>query len=266
MFEGGPGSDAAAFETAARGAGVIVVAGGDGSVHHAAVVAMKVDVPIYHLPCGNENLFAREFGMTRSVHRLGEMIERGEQVAVDVGRLSGPGPSGETCKDHFLLMASFGPDASVVRRLAESRKRATGHLAYVMPVLAEFLRPHLPKVSVWVDGQKLVDNRRGMLVVANCRRYALGIDPCHEASMTDGVLDVLFMPCEGRWGVLRMGARCGLRAAGRAGAVSAQGHQVRVVGAEVVQLDGEAVSYDVKLAPDVQMGVHCQSLRVVHWA
>jgi diacylglycerol kinase (ATP) len=226
----------------------MVVAGGDGSVHHAAPVAMRIGVPIYHLPCGNENLVAREFGMTRRPQDLSRAIEHGERVVVDVGAIeASPRPTESGAAEphangdvprHFLLMASFGPDASVVHRLAKSRARASGHLAYAGPVAAEFRRPHLPALSVWVDGTKLVDDRRGMLVVANCRRYALGIDPCCRADMTDGRLDVLFMPCEGRWGAIGWGWKCWRRRT--RGAIAGRGREVHVKGGGCWQVDGES--------------------------
>src|SRR5262245_9372375 len=58
------------------GAGALVLAGGDGTVHRAASDAITSAVPIYHVPCGNENLFAREFGMDRRVATLTGALER----------------------------------------------------------------------------------------------------------------------------------------------------------------------------------------------
>ena len=238
VVDGGPGSDARAIEAAAGKSDVLVVAGGDGSVHHAVPVAMKSGLPIVHLPYGNENLFAREFGMSRSTEDLSRALENGRRMAVDLGRITRGGRE----VGHFLLMVSTGPDASIVHRLAASRTRATGHLAYAGPMSAEFLRPHLPRMTVWVDGAKVVDGRRGILVVANCRQYAFRIDPCSRASMTDGKLDVLFMPCEGRWGIVKWGWKCRRRQAERAGAVAGSGTEVSVEASEkpLWQVDGEA--------------------------
>jgi diacylglycerol kinase (ATP) len=236
MKSGGPEAHHGEIEQAAREAELVVIAGGDGSVHHTAPIAMRTGAPIYHLPCGNENLLAREFGMTRVPRDLSKAIESGKRIATDVGTI---GVNGGAPR-HFLLMVSFGPDASVVHRLAASRTRATGHLAYAGPITAEFLRPHLPRVSVWVDGGQVVDDRRGLLVIANSRQYAFRVDPCHRASMTDGKLDVLFMPCEGRWGALRWGVRCRRRRAEACGAVAATGSEVRVRTDGASQVDGES--------------------------
>jgi diacylglycerol kinase family enzyme len=251
----------AELERRVAGSDALVIAGGDGSVYHNAPIAMRAGVPIYHLPCGNENLFAREFGMTRSEKVLGRAIAAQRTRRVDVGRM---GDSG-----HFVIMASFGLDASVIHRLTKVRSRASGHLAYVGPMLAEIWRPTFPRLSVVADGKMLVEDRRGVLIIANCRQYALRLNPLHRASMTDGVLDVLFMPCESRWSVVSFAAACAMRSAERRpGAVHATARQVVVTAHEGTpyQVDGEAVvgaGDGGVLRGEMRFGVDQESLTVL---
>lgn len=228
------GGDLEELERIARESEAIVVAGGDGSVHHAALLAVRTNKPMYHLPCGNENLFAREFGTGRSVEQLRNALSGMRTTRLDLGRIEGGG--------HFVLMASFGVDASVVHRLHAARSKASGHLAYVKPVLAELRRPCFPRLRVEADGKMLVDGERGMLLVANSRQYALSIDPARDASMTDGMLDVVFLPCGGVVSALMRGAECRLRSRGR-GVVRARVKRVSVTtceGGVPYQVDGEA--------------------------
>jgi diacylglycerol kinase (ATP) len=70
---------------ALAGAGLLLLAGGDGTVHKAVGDAITADVPIYHIPCGNENLLAREFGMERRLDALRDAIRRWRLIRVDVG-------------------------------------------------------------------------------------------------------------------------------------------------------------------------------------
>lgn len=228
------GCEPAEMERMARDSEAIVVAGGDGSVHHAAPMAMRTNRPLYHFPCGNENLFAREFGTNRSVGRLRAALAGGRITRVDLGRVEGGG--------HFVLMASFGCDASVVHRLDAVRSRATGHMAYVRPVLAELRNPCFPRLSVDVDGKRVVDGRQGLLVVANCRQYALRINPARGALMDDGLLDVVFLPCRSVVSAVMRGVGCRFRMNGR-GVVRARAKSVRIAacdGAVPYQVDGEA--------------------------
>lgn len=216
------------------GAGAAVIVGGDGSVHYNAGLAARLGVPVYHLPYGNENLFAREFGMDRSLERLSRALEAGRTIQVDLGRI-GNGP--------FLIMASFGPDASIVHRLDQSRTRATGHLAYTKPMLAELIRPHFPRLSVMADGRTIIDGQRGILIIANSRQYAFRLDPLHAASMHDGRLDVLFMPCTSRISFCLWAAACAMRRTHRRGATQVVASELVVIahdGPAPYQVDGEA--------------------------
>lgn len=223
-----------------EGAGALLVAGGDGSVLRAAPAAIAAGVPVYHIPCGNENLFAREFRMDSSVQTLRRALERRAVTKVDVGRVTGRQGAGGT----FLIMCSLGPDAGVIHRLARARSRALGHFAYAGPVLRELMAPSFPRLRVRVDGREVVDGRCGILLVGNSRQYALRMDPAVRASMSDGLLDVVFLPCQGRAGALAWGLRCRLRRqSSHADLVYIQGREIEIEPAEgeaVYQVDGEA--------------------------
>ena len=115
------------------------------------------------------------------------------------------------------------------------------HMSYARPVIEEFLRPRLPVISVEVDGKRVVDGQRGMVVVANSRQYGLRVDPAHRASVTDGLVDVVFFPAEGSIGLaLWMLAARMRRHSGRKGLVYEQGKVVRVRAEGEYQVDGEA--------------------------
>ena len=221
-----------------RGASALVVVGGDGTVHHAAGLAVESGTPLYHAASGNENLFARAFDMRPDPREVRRAIEEGAIERIDRARCNGVG---------FVLMCSAGPDASVIHRLSRARRRPTGHLAYAWPILAEAFSPRIPWVNVWVDGRELVCRRRGMVVIANMRQYALRIDPCQSAEADDARLDVTFLPCTTSLGTIARLAACRARVQGRLGAVQGRGTRVRVEieGDEPkVQLDGEAPPAD----------------------
>lgn len=181
----GPGNDGHDAASAIGACSLAVVVGGDGTVNHLLETLAAQGAPLYHLPTGNENLFAREFGMSARVPHLLAAIERGRVARMDLARCNGR---------PFALMASIGPDAGVIHRLDALRTRAIGHAAYVRPVLAELIRPHLPRLTVTVDGRPIVQARRGFVVIANSRHCGLRIDPCPAADVADGVLDAVFFP------------------------------------------------------------------------
>lgn len=229
-------------------AGVLVVVGGDGTLHHAAGDAVAAATPIYHVPLGTENLFAREWRMDRRWATLRAALGAPAPRWADVGLCNGR---------PFLLMASVGLDASVVHRVAAARSRAVGHGAYVLPILRELADPCFPRVRVSVDGRTVVDGRAGLVVVGNSRQYALRLDPALHADPADGLLDVAFLPCATRLGMLAWALRRGLRRSiQHPRSLYQQGRHVRIDcldGPQPVQVDGEAW-------PDPAGGVRSSSL------
>lgn len=184
---GDPGfADAERFDPERfRGAHALIACGGDGTVNALANAAVRTGTPLYHIPTGNENLFARAFHMTRDPGDLIRALQTRHVLRSDLGRCAGR---------HFLIMVSLGPDAGVIDRLHRARTRALGHLAYAGPMLGEAFHPTLPRLSVTVDGHRVVDHRRGWLVVGNHRHYAARINFASRAVPDDGLLDVVFMP------------------------------------------------------------------------
>ncbi len=178
------------WESQAVDAELIVVCGGDGSISAASAHAAARAIPIYHLPRGTENLFAREFGMRPDIAQLVEAVRAWRVEHFDLGVWARQGLPDRT----FTLMCSVGFDADVLHALAARRTGPISHGSYIRPVIDCLLQPTIRRLTIDVDGKTVVDGLSGHAVVSNCGRYALGIDPSRDASMTDGALDVFFAP------------------------------------------------------------------------
>ncbi len=225
--------------SAPNGAALVIV-GGDGTVSRLAGVAATTGAAVYHVPMGTENLFARQWGMTRSAGQLAAAVERWVVVPTDLGRVNGR---------TFVLMWSSGPDAAVVHRVERGRGQGRGgRAAYVLEALRELCTPTLPTFRIVVDGRELIDGQRGWVVVANSPRYGGNLDPVPEASPGDGLLNVAFMPASSRTGALGwvLHARLG-RLRGHRARLAARGRHIRVIvmdgpqGGPPSQVDGEAL-------------------------
>lgn len=120
----------------------IVAAGGDGTI---AEIVNRTDrgVPITTLPLGTENLLARHFGITSDVDAVADMIVRRASIQLDVGRAKTA--AGERL---FLLMASAGLDAEIVRRLHDARRGNISHWTYIWPILAAAATYEYPTVRI----------------------------------------------------------------------------------------------------------------------
>lgn len=182
-------------------ADLLVILGGDGAVRMLAPAALDAQVPIYHYPQGTENLFSRDHGMLADPEHLLETIENGTVVETDVAEVDG---------DLMLLCASSGFDAEVVHDLARRRTGAITHLSYLAPILRTLFRWRRlrSRVSVTIDDGASIELGYGVLVIANSHQYALRLDPAPEASTTDGLLDVVFLPARSGLHLLLWAVRC----------------------------------------------------------
>jgi diacylglycerol kinase (ATP) len=259
----------ATLHAAATSADVVVIAGGDGTVHHALPALVDASAAVYHYPMGTENLFAREFAMRASVERLRSAIDVFNVQPLDVGIVSFRGAARP-----FAIMCSIGPDAGVVDRISAMRQGSISHLSYTMPIVRELASPRIARMSIEVDGVQLVRDRMGMLVVANARQYALRMDPAHRAVTHDGLLDVTFLPATSGMGAALWLARSRLRERHDLdGSTYAQGSMIRVSTSDpraVMQIDGEAAgaiararSGDDDEATQIEFTIKPAALRVL---
>lgn len=215
---------------------MVLAIGGDGTVRMVAEGARRTNTPIYQVPMGTENLFARAMGMT-SDHQAILAAINAERVC----RLDMAHANGEPC----LLMASCGFDAAVVHDVASRRSGPISHWSYLPCIIRQWLRWRPVAIRVMVDGTCLHKEHVGLCFVCNSCEYGGQFNPAPEASMDDGVLDVVLLPTRSRFGLLRwmLKARRG-RQFTDARAVHAQGRAVHLEFATPMhwQVDGDCPS------------------------
>lgn len=190
----------------------VVAAGGDGTVG-LAVNRTPPGTPIAVLPLGTENLLSKHLGIAPDPAAVFETIKMGAAVQLDAGR------AGDRI---FLLMASCGFDADVVRRLHGERHGHIHHLSYAKPILDSIRNYQYPEVRVWCEPQEteyeataLARGEAGSrpdatdgptretdrfaagepivarwVFVMNLPRYAAGLQIVPDAVDNDGLLDV----------------------------------------------------------------------------
>lgn len=167
-----------------EGLRAVVAAGGDGTA--AAVVnSIAPSVPVVPYPLGTENLLARYLGVPAEPEAVCRIIRSGRPVQIDAGRANGR---------LFLLMASCGLDADVVRRVQEQRDGHIDHLTYAQPILESLQNYQYPAIRVVQtggpghDGELIATGKWAFVI--NLPRYAGGLKIVKQAVGTDGLLDV----------------------------------------------------------------------------
>jgi diacylglycerol kinase (ATP) len=144
------------------------------------------------MPLGTENLVAQEYHHRHEVDEVLASIRFGSVQQTDLG----------SCGErNFLIMATAGYDAEVVRWLHLTRRGHISRLTYLSPILRSFVSYRFPRIRVTVDGQSLDDCAWAMAF--NLSRYGggLGIEP--DADGTDGLLDVILFRRGGFFSGLR---------------------------------------------------------------
>ena len=173
----------------------LVGAGGDGTA--ADVANCTTDgVPITLLPAGNSNLVARYFHLCNDPEILCRTIVDGVAARIDAGLANGR---------IFLMMASCGFDAEVVRRVHEHR---TGHISirtYFRHVFKAICSYEYPEIRVDCDEESETLAAR-WLFVFNLPCYGGGFRIAPHSDGSDGLLDLCTMRRGHLWPGLWYGA------------------------------------------------------------
>ena len=161
---------------------VLVPAGGDGTISLVADL-VSPENPIVPMPLGTENLLARHFGYVCDAKRVAETILLGRDTHIDAGRANGK---------LFLVMASCGFDAEVVRGVHLRRSGHINRFTYARPILRAINRYGFPKLRIRVDGQDVTgENPVCWAMVFNLPSYGGGLSIEPGAIGNDGLLDLI---------------------------------------------------------------------------
>ncbi len=135
-----------------RGADLILVAGGDGTINEAVNGMVNSDVPLGILPAGTANVLANELGIGRTMEHAASVLADSVKERVALGLISG---ETEDSRRHFLLMAGAGLDADIVYHLNQRMKEAFGKVAYWIGGFSKLGR-RIPEFTVRAEGRSIV--------------------------------------------------------------------------------------------------------------
>lgn len=176
-----------------KGADLIFVWGGDGSVQRCIDAAVGSPVTLAILPAGTANLLANNLGIPIDLEQAVEVGLHGTDHTVDVGKMNG---------EHFAVMAGIGLDALMIRDADAGMKDRFGRAAYVWTG-ARHIRSNPVRMKVRVDGHTWFDDDASCVLIANVGSIGGGITAFERASPDDGKLDIAVMTADGAWQWLR---------------------------------------------------------------
>jgi YegS/Rv2252/BmrU family lipid kinase len=170
--------------TAAAAAGETAVAfGGDGLIGAVADALRHVDGVLGVLPGGRGNDFARMLGIPASPQAACQVLAHGESRRIDLGAVG---------DQTFIGIASCGFD-SEANRIANETRVVRGRLVYVYGLLRAIAGWQPAAFSVTLDGGRPRTVSGYTVAAANSRYYGGGMMLAPDATLQDGMLDVVMI-------------------------------------------------------------------------
>ena len=168
-----------ASEAAARGFGSVLACGGDGTINETARALCGTDTILGILPAGSGNGLARHVGVPVDIDKALDIITGGNVMQADYGTANG---------NPFFCAFGLGFDAAVSHRFARQSRR--GVLSYIKSTLEEYLRFRPQTYTVSANG-KLLTERAFLIAVCNASQWGNNAYIAPDASITDGLLDIV---------------------------------------------------------------------------
>ncbi len=193
-------------------ADIVLLFGGDGTVHRHLGALVKLGVPVLIVPVGSGNDFADALGLKRVRDALTAWRRfcsgQGNIRAIDLGVIT-PGtttpaspppnyPSRESRRGsyhYFCSVAGIGLDCEVTRRANALPRWLRGHGGYVLSLGSTLFRfaPFPIKIFTRNDKSKWslrCDQPTILAAFANSPEYGDGMKIAPQAKLDDGLLDV----------------------------------------------------------------------------
>jgi YegS/Rv2252/BmrU family lipid kinase len=218
-----------------RGADLIVVAGGDGTINEALDGMVGSSVPLAILPAGTANVLATEMRLGRDPVAAARKLHQWMPRAVAIGELR---QADETRR--FLLMAGIGLDAHVVYNVNPRLKARTGKFAYWVAGWS-LLGKRLPQFEVEVDGRR---HQCSFALVTRVRNYGGDFEIARKVTLLDDDFEVVLLEGNTSFSFVPYFAGMALgKLAGMSGVTVLRAREIKLSGATdarvYIQIDGE---------------------------
>ena len=170
-----------AREAQEKGVDIVVAVGGDGTVNEVARSIVHSQTALGIIPCGSGNGLARHLMLPMDPKKSIEIINRCVIHDLDYGIIN----------DYpFFCTCGMGFDAFISMKFAEAGKR--GPVTYIENVLREGLN-YKPETYHIEDENGTIIRKAFLISCANASQYGNNAYIAPQASMSDGLLDVIIM-------------------------------------------------------------------------
>ncbi len=174
-----------------KGADLIFVWGGDGTVQRCIDALAGTDAVVAILPAGTANLLATNLNIPQDMPTAVDIGLHGRRAALDTGTVNG---------EHFSVMAGAGLDALMIRDADAGLKDRFGRAAYLWTG-ARNLASSPVKAKVDVDGRRFHEGEITCVLAGNVSDVFSGVEVFDGSRPDDGLLEfgVVTAKSMGEW-------------------------------------------------------------------
>lgn len=160
--------------------GMIIAAGGDGTINEIMNGMAGSDIPLAILPLGTTNVLARELDIPPDVHGALQRALTGDPKSVSLGRIEGAEFS-----RYFCLMAGVGFDGRAVHGVNASLKKLSGKAAYILSGVKNFFLYSPDDIPLSIGGSRY---QCSTAVIGKSRKYGGNFEVTPDATLLEPAL------------------------------------------------------------------------------
>jgi diacylglycerol kinase (ATP) len=174
------------------GCDYIIAAGGDGTLNEVingiAAPHCVRSVRIGMVPLGTANDFARTLNLPASIEENIDNLSANQTISVDLVRITAKRTR------YFINVSAGGFSGVVAEKLTSQMKSTWGPLAYLRSAAAALPELHAYHSTIVFDDVEKLMIELYNVIVANGQFVAGGLPVAPDASVWDGLFDVLLVP------------------------------------------------------------------------
>jgi diacylglycerol kinase (ATP) len=182
-----------AQEAIANNCEIVIAAGGDGTLNEVinGVASQAERVQVGLVPLGTGNDFARMLDLPESIDDCIDILRAGETRPTDLVQVTSDRVR------YFINVSAGGFSGTVSEKMTPEIKQSWGPLAYLRGAAEALLELRAYRTEITLDDSEVMALDLYNVVIANGRYVAGGTMIAPEASIDDGLLDIVLIPQNG---------------------------------------------------------------------
>jgi diacylglycerol kinase (ATP) len=181
-----------------EGTELVVGVGGDGTINEIANGFFEQEKPINPdtalgiIPSGTGSDFSKSLHIPLGLRNALRVITQAPSNRIDIGKVTYRNHSASEVERFFLNVSDFGIGGEVVYKMNQERmeKKAS---SYFKCLISTFMNYTNKKLNITVDGQEIPVNEYMVGAIANGRIFGKGMKVAPEASLNDGMFDLVLV-------------------------------------------------------------------------